>query len=76
MSEQNKTVNSPVTRVVGAIAFAWFVVFLIYGGFIAPDTFARGISAAFCGIGLTVAMTCVFWNGATSHHKGGGEDLE
>ncbi len=76
MADSNKPANSTTSRVVGGIAAAWFLSFFIYGAFIANNTTSRGICAVVAVIGLTIAMTACFWNGAAAHHKGGGEDLE
>lgn len=76
MSSSNNKKNNYGSRIVGGVAFLWFIAFLIYGGMIADNTVARGISAILCGLGLVTAMTACFWNGAVAHHRGGGEDID
>ncbi len=76
MSSTNNKKNNYASRIIGAVAFLWFIAFLIYGGMIATDTFARGISAIFCGLGLVTAMTACFWDGAVTHHRGGGDHID
>jgi len=76
MSSSNNKKNNYGSRIVGAVAFIWFIAFLIYGGMIATDTVSRGISAILCAIGLVTAMTACFWEGAVTHHRGGGEHID